>query len=75
METICTTDILALIISTFSAMFTGGALLWIIYQHLEKPRIKNMKLGIELIELVFLKIAQISMFISVLLVFVHENAC
>ena len=33
-------------------MFTGGALVWIIYQHLERPKIKNMRLGFEPIELV-----------------------
>ena len=37
--------------SVLSAVFSGGVLLWLIYQHLERPKIKNLRIGIEPVEL------------------------
>ena len=37
------------IASALSAIFSGGVLAWLIYQHLERPKIKNLRIGIELI--------------------------
>lgn len=39
------------IASALSAIFSGGVLVWLIYQHFERPKIKNLGIGIELIEL------------------------
>ena len=47
----CIIDKIDPIASALSAIFSGGVLGWLIYQHLEKPKIKNLRIGIELIEL------------------------
>lgn len=37
------------IASALSAIFSGGVLAWLVYQHLERPKIKNLRIGIDLI--------------------------